>query len=76
MSRYTNAADLLEALPELVLAEQVVRAVGLRQISAETGISLGQLSEFTRRRKGIGIKSAAALLRWLALSPTPEGEKR
>lgn len=66
ISRYTNAAVLLDHLPELVLAEQVVRAVGLRQISAETGVSLGQLSEFTRRRKGIGIRHAAALLRWLA----------
>lgn len=66
---YTAAIEVLEALSTAVKAVRLSRAISLRSVAAETGVSF---STVTRIESGedCTVGSALALLRWMAAPPS------
>lgn len=66
MTHYAHAADLIEALPELVRVRRTNLGLSIRQLGAFLGVPFSSISEWETRKSGMSTDTAVMLLRWLA----------
>ncbi len=70
MSRFAEAADLIEKLPALVRERRQALGVSLREAAEWTGVSFNTLSRIERGGSA-SAENVVRLLRWLDQDVTP-----
>lgn len=74
---YGEAADLVEALPALLVAARLTDGVSMRQAADEMGTHISNLSRFETGKGQASIPLLVTVLRWLAArDEAAEGEPR